>query len=259
MEKSGEEEPLFSDPEREQVPAVGPGAEAGRFDGQPSEADPALLGEFITESRDLIASAEAALLELETDPKNTEALNTVFRAIHTIKGTSVFLGLDHISKLAHRAESFLSRLRDKEIRFIGGYADLAFRSVDMIKDLIKIAQDGLGGEPMAAPDGLDALMALLAEALLAEPEATGTFETIYDEAGGTAEMPPRVDDILVAQGKADREEMEAAVADQANQPVGMAVVRSKIASLTEVGRALRKQRGMGGSQTRGRIVSPGAH
>ena len=247
MEKSGGEETPFADPEPEQVPIAGPTPEAGRFDTLPSEADPALLEEFITESRDLIASAEAALLELEADPENAEALNIVFRAFHTVKGTSGFLGLDHISKLAHGAESFLSRVRDKEIRCIGGYADLAFRSVDMLKDLIKIAQDALGGQPMVAPDGLDDLMALLAE-----PEAAGIFEGIYGEAGGTTEMPPetppRLGDILVAQGKADREEMEAAVADQPDQPVGIAVVRSKIASLTEVGRALRKQRSMGGTE-----------
>ena len=243
MEKFSGEQTPFPDPEPERVPTVGAGPEAGRLNALPPEADPALLEEFITESRDLIAGAEAALLELETDPKNTEALNIVFRAFHTVKGTSGFLGLDHISKLAHGAESFLSRIRDKEIRCIGGYADLAFRSVDMLKDLIKIVQDALGGGPMAAPDGLDDLTALLAE-----PEAAGIFEGIYGEAGETAEMPPRLGDILVTQGKADREEMEAVVADQADQPVGMAVVRSKIASLTEVGRALREQRSMAGTE-----------
>jgi two-component system chemotaxis sensor kinase CheA len=243
MEKSvGDALPL-SDPDPERVPIVGSSPEADSLNALQPEIDPALLEEFITESRDLISSAEAALLQLEPDPEDTEALNTVFRAFHTIKGTSGFLGLDHISKLAHRAESFFSRIRDKEIRCIGGYADLAFRSVDMLKDLIKIAQDALRGVPMAAPDGLDDLMGLLDE-----PEAAGISEDICDESGGVEEMPPRLGDILVAQGKAGRQEIEAAVADQTDQPVGVAVVRSEIASLTEVGRALRKQRSMAGSE-----------
>jgi two-component system chemotaxis sensor kinase CheA len=182
-------------------------------------------------------------LQLEPDPENAEALNTVFRAFHTIKGTSGFLGLDHISKLAHRAESFFSRFRDKEIRCIGGYADLAFRSVDMLKDLIRIAQDALRGVPMATPDGLNDLMVLLDQ-----PEAAGISEAVCDEPGAVEAMPPRLGDILVAQGKAGRQEIEAAVADQTNQPVGVAVVRSEIASLTEVGQALRKQRSMTGSE-----------
>jgi two-component system, chemotaxis family, sensor kinase CheA len=242
-EKSGGDSSSFSDLDPEHVPIVGSDPEAERFNTLPPEADPALLEEFIAESRDSISSAEAALLQLETDPENAEAVNVVFRAFHTVKGTSGFLGLDHISKLAHGAESFLSRIRDKEIRCIGGYADLAFRSVDMLKDLIKIAQDALRGVPMAAPDGLNDLMVLLDE-----PEAAGISEEVCDEPGGVEEMPPRLGDILVAQGKAGRQEIEAAVADQTDQPVGMAVVRSEIASLTEVGQALRKQRSMAGTE-----------
>jgi len=242
-EKSGGDSPSLPDLEPEHVPIAGRSPQAEDFSTLSTQADPALLEEFIAESRDSISSAEAALLQLETDPENAEAVNVVFRAFHTIKGTSGFLGLDHISKLAHGAESFLSRIRDKEIRCIGGYADLAFRSVDMLKDLIKIAQDALRGVPMAAPDGLNDLMVLLDE-----PEAAGISEDVCDEPRGVEEMPPRLGDILVAQGKAGRQEIEAAVADQADQPVGMAVVRSEIASLTEVGQALRKQRSMAGSE-----------
>jgi two-component system chemotaxis sensor kinase CheA len=243
VEKSGGDTLPFPAPDPEQGPIVGSRPEAEPLNALPPEVDPTLLEEFITESRDLISSAEAALLQLEPDPEDNEALNTVFRAFHTIKGTSGFLGLDHISKLAHRAESFFSRFRDKEIRCIGGYADLAFRSVDMLKDLIRIAQDALRGVPMATPDGLNDLMVLLDQ-----PEAAGISEAVCDEPGAVEAMPPRLGDILVAQGKAGRQEIEAAVADQTNQPVGVAVVRSEIASLTEVGQALRKQRSMTGSE-----------
>ena len=110
----------------------------------------------------------------------------------------------------------------------------------MLKDLIKIVQDALGGEPMAVPDGFDDLMALLAE-----PGAAGVF----DEAGQAAEISLRLGDILVAQGKANREEIEAAAIDKGDQSIGLAIVRSEAASLTEVGRALRKQRRMAGTDT----------
>jgi len=228
MEKSDEEEISFSDSKDEQVSI---------------ENDPALLEEFITDSQELVASAEVALLELESDPENTEAVNTIFRAFHTIKGTSAFLGLDHISKLTHGAESFLSRIRDKEIHCIERYADLAFRSVDMLKDLIKVVQYASGGNPMVAPDGLDDLIALLIE-----PEAVGIFNEDGEEA---AKMPLRLGDILVVQGKVDREKIEKIATDQGDQPIGLAIVRSGIASLTEVGRALRKQRHKGGTEPAG--------
>jgi two-component system chemotaxis sensor kinase CheA len=233
------EENFGSGDKAEQRPISRPSAEAGLSNALPAETDPDLLGEFITESRDLVASAEAALLKLETDPENAEAINTVFRAFHTIKGTSAFLGLDHISELAHGAESFLTRIRDKEIRFTGGYADLAFRSVDMLKDLTQIVQSALSGGPMIAPDGFDDLLALLAE-----PEEEGS----PDEAGEAKGMSLRLGDILVSQGKVDREKVEAAATDRCDQPIGLAIVRSGAASLTEVGRALRKQRRLVGSE-----------
>jgi two-component system chemotaxis sensor kinase CheA len=127
----------------------------------PQDADKDLLGDFVTECREYIEGAEAALLTLESEPEDAEAVNTVFRAFHTIKGTSAFLGLTRISELAHRAESLLSRVRDGEIRCTGGYADLALRSVDTLKDLMQGVQDALGGEPMVRPAGYNELMANL--------------------------------------------------------------------------------------------------
>ncbi len=242
METSGgEDTSLDSRPEQGAIPGAGP--EAGRSKALLPEADPALLEEFITESRDLIAGAEAALLELETDPEKTEALNIVFRAFHTVKGTSAFLGLNHISEFAHGAESFLSRIRDKEIRCVGGYADLAFRSVDMLKDLIRLAQDTLGNRWVATPDGLNALMTLLAE-----PETVGTLGGVNDKAAEAEEIPPRLGGILEDQGKADPEEIETAVAGQGDQPVDTAFVREKVESLTEEERTQRKQRSIPGTE-----------
>ncbi|HEX9948959.1 MAG TPA: chemotaxis protein CheA, partial [Thermodesulfobacteriota bacterium] len=160
-----------------------------------------------------------------------------FRAVHTIKGTSAFLGLDFISAFSHQAESFFSRIRDKEIRCIGGYADLAFRSADMLKDLIRIVQNSLGGEPMVTPKGLDHLMALLAKLEAGDVSA---------EVGETQEM--RLRDILVTQGSAHREEIEMSSAAQDDQP-GQSIVSDRNASLPEVGPALGKQRRMYATET----------
>ena len=242
-EKSTGEETSLQSPMPDPVPVVRSSPEVNRSDALPPEADPTLVGDFIAESLDLTASIEAALLKLESEPENSDAVNTAFRAIHTIKGTSAFLGLGFISAFAHRAETFFSRIRDREIRCTEGFADLALRSVDMLKDLIKVTQDALGGEPIVLPDELDDLTALLAA-----PETAGVSEDIFNEFVESAEIQPRLGDILVAQGKADREEIEAAATDQGDQPIGLAIVRSGTASLTEVGRALRKQRRMLGTE-----------
>ncbi len=122
------------------------------------DIDPELLAAFITESFELMVKAEEGLLTLENDPENTEAVGVVFRAIHTVKGTSAFFDLALLTEMAHRAESFLSRIRDKEIRYGGGYADLALRSLDMIKALLSEVSDVPQGKALVKPDGYDTLM-----------------------------------------------------------------------------------------------------
>lgn len=138
----------------------------------PSDADPSLLGEFITECREYIEGSEAALLAMENNPEDMESVNTVFRAFHTIKGTSAFLGLTRISELAHKAESLLSRVRDQEIKCTGGYADLALRSTDMLKELLTGVEHALSGDPMIEPAGYTELLRVVSD-----PEAAGISES----------------------------------------------------------------------------------
>lgn len=134
----------------------------------PFEVDPTLFADFVTESREYMEEAEASLLELESDPGNAEAVNTVFRAFHTIKGTSGFLGLDTIAELAHHAESLFNRFREGELRCTGALADLSLRSVDALSALLNAAEAAVQGGEMALPDGFNELMRILGD-----PDAAG--------------------------------------------------------------------------------------
>ncbi len=134
----------------------------------PFEEDTSLLLEFLVESRELIEAAEASLLSLENDPEDIEAINTVFRAFHSVKGTSTFLGLNDLTAVGHLAESLLSRMRDREIRCTGGYADLALRSVDFIKAMLNFIEEALPGKPDSLPAGYKELIKILEN-----PEANG--------------------------------------------------------------------------------------
>jgi two-component system, chemotaxis family, sensor kinase CheA len=102
----------------------------------PDDADLALLADFIAESRDSMAGAEAALLELEANPEDIEAINTVFRAFHTVKGTAAFMGLDRLAEFAHHAESLLSRVRDRELAYTQAVANLSLRSNDVLGEFL---------------------------------------------------------------------------------------------------------------------------
>ena len=113
--------------------------------------DHELIGDFLTESREYLASAEVALLRLEVEPTDLESINVVFRAFHTVKGTSGFLGLTDVSAFAHEAESLFSRVRDREIAFDGRVPDLSLRALDVVKALLEQIERGLGGGTMARP------------------------------------------------------------------------------------------------------------
>jgi two-component system chemotaxis sensor kinase CheA len=129
----------------------------------PDDADRDLLPDFITESGECVTNSEAALLQLEANPSDEEAVNTVFRAFHTVKGTSAFLGLTRIAAFAHEAESLLSRVRDKEIAYAPGCADLSLRSADMLKALLTVVEQALAGDGrMPIPDGYFELLDALA-------------------------------------------------------------------------------------------------
>jgi len=204
----------------------------------PNEADADLIGEFLTESLELIAGIEAALLNLEADPDNVEAVNQVFRAFHTIKGTSGFLGIRPISELAHRAESLLSRVREQEIRCTGGYADLALKSADMLKRLVQLLPDELRGIHQEIPFEYHDVLRILSN-----PEAAGVSGENQDSSEGTM----RIGDILVGRGKVSRDEVETVAAEKGDERLGIAMIKSQAASLTDVAEALRVQQRMSGN------------
>ncbi len=200
--------------------------------GLPAETDMDLLREYITECLDHITNAETSLLALETNPAEAEPINTVFRAFHTIKGTSGFLNLEAIQRLAHLSENLLDRARAGKIRITGGYADLCLRSCDTLKSMIESLKGGQPGQPLEAPAHLGELMEHLRD-----PEAAGFGED-------TSVEPMRLGDILVGKGAAERVAIEQAVQDQQGRPLGQVLVTSDAASAVDVAKALRTQQQM---------------
>ncbi len=100
--------------------------------------DPALLAEFVTESRDHLADVEAQLLEIEASGAdvNVELVNTVFRSIHSIKGAAGFMGLEVINKLSHSLENVLGKIRNREMVPTSAAVDVMLKSADVLASLI---------------------------------------------------------------------------------------------------------------------------
>ena len=90
-----------------------------------------LVGEFLVESHENLDALDRHLVELEEQPTNQELLASIFRTIHTIKGTCGFLGFNRLESVTHVGENLLSRLRDGDIRLNPEVTDLfAFRFQD---------------------------------------------------------------------------------------------------------------------------------
>jgi two-component system chemotaxis sensor kinase CheA len=94
------------------------------------------LQTFIEESRELLSAMEDALLVLEGNPGDTDAIAAVFRAMHTIKGSAGLFGLDHIVSFTHVAESVMDRVRDGKLVVDEPLAALLLACGDHIGDLV---------------------------------------------------------------------------------------------------------------------------
>jgi len=195
----------------------------------PEDTDVDLLKEFVVESLEHISAAEAALLELESNADDADQINVVFRAFHTIKGTSGFLGLEPVQKLAHLAENLLDRVREGQIRILGGYADLALNSCDALKAMIEALEGIEPGGPLYMPENYAELLEHLRD-----PEAAGYGEEADVE-------PPRVGDLLVACNVADRSTVDQAAQRQGDKRIGQVLVEQGIAKPQDVAKAIRTQ------------------
>ena len=77
--------------------------------------DLSLLQDFIAETGEHLEEMETKLLKLESEPENRDFLNDIFRSIHTIKGSSEYLGMERIANLSHKLENLLDMLRQGEL------------------------------------------------------------------------------------------------------------------------------------------------
>lgn len=94
---------------------------------------------FITEARELLQAMENSLLILEKNPRDDDTINTLFRSVHTIKGSSGIVGVDSVERFAHVAENLLSRVRDGEIPVNNAIIELLLECGDHIAELVELA------------------------------------------------------------------------------------------------------------------------
>ncbi len=100
-----------------------------------------IVDSFIVETNEIFEKLDNEILELEKRPEDKELVNSIFRAVHTVKGTSGFLSFEQMSILAHRFEDVLNKLRRDELKFQSAMMDVMFEAFDLMKVLLKQVVD----------------------------------------------------------------------------------------------------------------------
>ena len=100
-----------------------------------------IIPEYITESSELLETVESGLLAMESGDLEEEAVHTVFRAIHSIKGGAGFVGLVKIERLAHRMEDLLNLIRNGDLEPTQPVTDALLQSLDVLVSLFERVED----------------------------------------------------------------------------------------------------------------------
>src|SRR6202140_4493510 len=111
-----------------------------------------IVKDFLIESNENLDRLDQELVKLESDPASKELLASVFRTIHTIKGSCGFLGFARLEKLAHAGESLLSRLRDGKLTLTAEITSGLLAMVDAVRHMLSaIRTSGKAGVDDYAP------------------------------------------------------------------------------------------------------------
>ena len=98
--------------------------------------DQDVIREFLVESHENLSRLDQELVELESHPKDAALLASVFRTIHTIKGTCGFFAFSTLEKITHQAESLLSQLRDGQRDLNPSLVSLILETVDATRKVL---------------------------------------------------------------------------------------------------------------------------
>jgi len=176
--------------------------------------DAEIVREFLVESYENLDRLDRDLIALEKDPGNQETLASVFRTIHTIKGTSGFLAFNQLEDVTHAGESLLARLRDGLLTLRPEITTALLAMVDAVRQMLgNIEATGNEGERNDQE-----LIAGLTRLLQTETAVTTPPEPESAKPVSPPQNAPQpatnVGDILVVAGKARVSDVWAAVEQQ---------------------------------------------
>ena len=220
-----------------------------------------LTKEFLVESNENLDQLDRDLVALETDPTSHEILSRIFRAIHTIKGTTGFLGFSKLESVAHAGENLLSKLRDAVLKLNPEITSALLATVDAVREMLaSIEATGQDGDRdySALIERLTALQAA-SPATAATPQPVAkTIQPPAKTALGVQPAPEAapakpqaepeakpIGEILIASSRATPEQVAGAIEQQMDgdpRHVGEILVEQGVVKPAEIVEALQTQK-----------------
>ncbi len=99
--------------------------------------DPELVIEFVDESEELLSDVTNLFITLESNPEDKEAIDKIFRTVHTIKGNSAFFNLMKVKSLAHIMEDLMNLVREDTIKFNDAISEVLIQGIDFLKGMLE--------------------------------------------------------------------------------------------------------------------------
>jgi two-component system, chemotaxis family, sensor kinase CheA len=207
-----------------------------------------IVKEFLVESYENLDRLDRELIVLEKDPSDREILSSIFRTIHTIKGTSGFLGFERLGSVAHAGENLLGQLRDGELALGQEITNALLAMVDAVRKMLaNIEESGAEGERddrglIGELTRLQAIGEAVRKETLRKVEADGSGAT--ETAPDISAVPVSIGDILMQRAGVTPAEMLLATEKQREgdpRRLGEILVEQGAAQASDVVDALRVQ------------------
>ncbi len=96
---------------------------------------------FLDETKEHLQSLNTEILNLEQDPENTDTINEIFRAAHSLKGMAGTMGYKRMQNLTHDMENVFSEVRNGTIKVKGNMIDILFQCLDALEEYLNNIQE----------------------------------------------------------------------------------------------------------------------
>jgi two-component system, chemotaxis family, sensor kinase CheA len=188
-----------------------------------SDPQSAIIHEFLVESFDNLSNINDDLTQYEKNIEDYELLNSIYRKIHTLKGSASFLGLNKLQEITHTVESILDYIRDKTFSVNSDLIDIFLESFDICVALLKnIESTGSEGD-LDTSDILRRLKVSLEQELLGQSvplnqESLGALDLTLVQEGGVEVQGQATQAIEVEENRGDPvDELDGLIAEHSQE------------------------------------------